>query len=180
MRKLPVALMLLALPALGGGKLGTKGDDDDAPHSPVKPAKVPNDRDLALMRGMMFCFDPAPTEIRELAIEDLGLLGDPRGLNALAQLLMDLNPGVQQAALRAISLIRHPRAEEILANVVRHPTLSPKLKLTAIDSLVFQNTDSALAFLTIVARGTSFDFALQSEAKRALAEVPPERLGALK
>lgn len=180
MRKLSVALLLLALPALGGGKLGSKGDEDDAPHYATKPAKVPDDHDRALMRGMMFCFEPAPTEIRQLAVEDMGLLGDPRGLNALAQLLMDPNPGVQNAALRAISLIRHPRAEEILSNVVRHPTLPPKLKLSAIDALVFQNTDSALAFLAIVARGTSFDFALQSEAKKALAEVPPERLGAVK
>jgi hypothetical protein len=171
-------MVLLALPAWGGGKLGSKGDEDDTPHFPTKPVKLPGDQDLALMRGMMFCFEPAPTEIRQLAVEDLGLLGDPRALNALAQLLMDPNPGVQQAALRAISLIRHPRAEEILSNVVRHPTLAPKLKLSAIDALVFQNTDSALGFLATVARGTSFDFALQSEAKKALAEVPPERYGA--
>ncbi len=174
MRTLTVVVLLAALPALAAkGKIGAKGDEEEE-----AAVKLPKDGDTALLKGLMFCFEPAPTEIRQLAVEDLGLLGDPRALNALAQLLMDPNPAVQQSALRAIALIRHPRAEEILANVVRHPTLSPKLKLAAIDWLVFQNTDTALGFLVGVARGTNFDFALQGQAKRALAEVPPQRLEA--
>jgi HEAT repeat protein len=175
-RYLTVLMLLAAAPALAGkGKLGSMADEDEAVPTPVKPG---DDADRALLRGMLFCFEPAPTGIREIAVEDLGLLGDPRALNALAQLLMDPNPAVQSAALRAVSLIRHPRAEEILTNVVRHPTLSSRLKLAAIDDLVFQNTDTALTFLARVARGPNFDFALQTEARRALAEVPPQRLEA--
>ena len=174
MRNVTLLLLLAALPALAAkGKLGAKGDEDEPP-----AVKLPTDADRALLKAMLYCFEPAPAEIRQLAVEDLGLLGDTRGLNALAQLLMDPNPAVQAAALRAISLMRHPRAEEILSNVVRHPTLSSRLKLAAIDDLVFQNTDTALAFLGQVAKGTAFDFALQTEAKRALAEVPPQRLEA--
>ncbi len=99
--------------------------------------------DTALLRGLLGAVKPAPEEIRALAIEDLALLGDARALDALAVLLWDPNPRIQQAALRAVSLFQHPRAEELLANVVRHPHHADALKIQALNGLVFQRTPTA-------------------------------------
>ncbi|TFY14092.1 hypothetical protein DEN92_27230, partial [Escherichia coli] len=70
-------------------------------------------------------------------------LGDARALDALATLLWDPNPRIQQSALRAVTLFQHARAEEILANVVRHPRLPDALKIQALNGLVFQRTPTA-------------------------------------
>src|SRR4051812_13159775 len=92
-----VATLALAGPSRGG----RLSRDDDEPVKPV-PAAPPtvNDADASLLRGLLYATEPAPTEIRVIAVEDLGLIGDPRALNPLAQLLMDPNPAVQAAALR--------------------------------------------------------------------------------
>ena len=155
---------------------GRKLQADD---EPVKPAARPsNEADLALLRALLWALEPAPTEIRVIAVEDLGLLGDPRALNPLAELLIDPNPAVQSAALKSIAALRYPRSEEILTNVARHPTLPERLKLSAVDAVLFQNTSTAIVFLKQVSRSSTFNFNLQNAAKRALAEVPAERVEA--
>ena len=164
-----------AVPTKSKG-LGSPREDDEEPARPVPAAA--GEADVALLRAILWATEPAPTEIRVLAVEDLGLLGDPRALNPLAELLIDPNPAVQSAALRAIAALRYPRSEEILTNVARHPTLPERLKLAAVDAVLYQNTHSAIAFLKFVAKGTSFNFNLQTAAKKALAEVPPGRLEA--
>ena len=156
--------------------LGSPREDEPEPEK-VAPAPF-FEADLALLRALLWALEPAPTEIRVIAVEDLGLLGDPRALNPLAELLVDPNPAVQAAALRSIAAMRYPRSEEILTNVARHPTLPERLKLNAVDLVLFQNTPSAIMFLKQVARGTAFNFNLQNAARRALAEVPPARVEA--
>ena len=153
--------------------LGSPREDEPEP-----PKVAENDADLGLLRGLLYALEPAPTEIRVIAVEDLGLLGDTRALNPLAQLLMDPNPAVQSAALRAIAAMRTPRAEEILSNVARHPTLPERLKLTAVDLVLYQNTDSAIGFLKQMSRSATFTFNLQNAAKRVLSDVPAQRLEA--
>ena len=175
----PVGLVVVGVAFAAPGKqskLGSSREDESEP--PKVAAPVANELDLALLRAVLWAVDPAPTEIRVIAVEDLGLLGDPRALNVLAELLIDPNPAVQAAALRAIGSLRHRRAEEILANVARHPTLPERLKLAALDLILFQNTNSAIGFLKHVARGTAYDLNLRNAAKRALADVPPERVEA--
>jgi len=88
---------------------------------------------------------------------------------------MDANPNVQLAALRAIAAIQHPRAEAILSNIVRHPTINERVKMSAIDALVFQNSPTSVAFLSFVGRGGNFHPALQQQARRVLQELPPGR-----
>jgi len=158
--------------------IGSAKEDDWAPLPPPEPAvvepKMPvvhHAPDVALMRGVMWAFEPAPVEIRRQAIEDLGLLGDPRALNMLAQLSLDPNPAFAKAGVRAIALIRHPRAEEILCNIVRHPTLTEELKVMAIGLLPMQRTDSSVRFLKTVMSG-QFAWALQGAARTALGELP--------
>ena len=124
----------------------------------------------------MWAFEPAPTEIRVQAIEDLGLLGDPRALNVLAQFALDPNPAFARAGVRAVALMRHPRAEEILCNVIRHPTLPEELKVLALKLLPMQNTDSAIRFMQAV-MGNTYPWALQNAARIALSEVPRTRGG---
>ena len=184
MPRLLSLLPLLALPALAAPgpspmmkkAIGSAKEDDPPP--PPKPALPPRaGPDVALLRGLMWAFEPAPSEIRQLAIEDLGLLGDARALNALAQIATDPNPALARAAIRAVALIRHPRAEEILSNVVRHPMLAEPTKLLALELLPYQNTDSAIHFMQQISRTTTFATSLQYAARNTLAEIPSGRGG---
>ena len=171
---LMVSSLCLAAPSKSQ-RLGSSHEDDDVP---LIAAPGPGEADAALLKALLWALEPGPTEIRVIAIEDLGLLADARALNPLAELLMDPNPAVQNAALRAIAAMRYPRAEEILSNVARHPTLPERLKLSAVEWVLYQNTDTAIAFLKHVARSTGFNPTLQNAAKRALVDVPPTRLEA--
>ena len=175
-----VSLIVVGVAFAGPGKQkGVSALSDDDFDQPAKPAApVATDADMAFLRALLWALEPAPTEIRVIAVEDLGLLGDARALNPLAELLIDPNPAVQSAALKSIAALRYPRSEEILTNVARHPTLPERLKLSAVDAVLFQNTNSAIVFLKQVARGQTFNFNLQNAAKRALAEVPAERVEA--
>lgn len=146
----------------------------DCPPPPVCPPAP--DRELALVQAMLYAVEPAPIEIRVRAVEDLGLLGDSRALNLLSQLVLDPNRGLQAAAVRAVASIQHPRAEEILGNVVRHPTLAEPLKLQALRGVIFQNSRTALRLVAQVARSGSFPSALQTNAAALLLDVPPARL----
>lgn len=132
----------------------------------------PGGADLALFRAMQWAFEPAPLEIRVQAVEDLGLLGDPRGLNAAAQFVLDPNPKLAKAAVRAVSLIRHPRAEEILSNIVRHPTIPESTKVLALEALPFQNTWSAVRFVQSSARNTALPYSVLNAARRVAQALP--------
>jgi HEAT repeat protein len=160
----------LALAAPARRDVGALSDED----SPEVQATVPSGPDQALLRGLLWAFQPAPVEIRVLAIEDLGFLGDPRALDPLAHLCLDANPVVARAALRAIAAIRHPRAEEILAAVLRHPLAHETARQRALELLPFQNTPSALHTIQRLARATPVT-ALVVSARRLAAELeaPP-------
>lgn len=154
--------------------LGAGKDDDEPSARPTSRGKGPTaDDDQGLMRALLFAFEPAPQEIRVIAVEDLGLLGDSRTLNPLSQILFDLNPAVQQAALRSIARYQHPRAEEILCNVVRHPLLPERLKVRALDALVLQRSPTAREFLTRVQGNGSVAAPLRDAARKALADFGP-------
>jgi hypothetical protein len=114
-----------------------------APPLPAGDAPAAPPEDTALLRALLWAARPAPEEVRAIAIEDVALLGDARALDALAALLWDPNPRIQQAALRAVALFQHPRAEEILGNVVRHPRMPDALKIQALNGLIFQRTPAA-------------------------------------
>lgn len=157
-----------ALAAPGKGRAIGGAKDDDL--SPVVPSET------ALLRGLMYAFEPAPLEIHLLAIEDLGLLGDPRALNALAQLTLDATPAVAKSAVRAIGAIRHPRAEEILSNLIRHPSVVESTKLAAMELLPFQNSLSSAHLLQGIAQTPGWPPNLQSTARRLAAELTPAPL----
>jgi hypothetical protein len=177
--RLPLLLALLvagsvaAQPRRPGVSLGNTKDDEE----PKKAALAPARPDVGLLRGLLFATEPNPMEVRIQAIEDLGLLGDPRALNVLAQMIFDPNPAVWSSALRAIGAIRHPRAEEILSNIVRHPTLSEGHKLKALEYLPFQNTPGALRFIASVPRTPTVPLSVQNLARRILLEIPLSRGG---
>lgn len=144
------------------------GDARDELEPPAQHAGGP---DTTLVRALGYAFEPTPVEVRALAIEDLGFLGDSRALNALAQLCLDPNPALARAAIRAIGAIRNPRAEEILSNVVRHPGIPEATKLKALELLPFQNSWTALRFVSQVARSTPVTNVVLF-ARRMLTELP--------
>lgn len=129
----------------------------------------PVSEDTALLRGLLWATEPTPEEVRAMAIEDLALLADPRALNPLAALLWDPSPRIQAAALRAVALFQHPRAEEILTQVVRHTQLPDALKLQALDGLLYQRTASARATVEAVSKDPRLPAPLQSAALGVLA-----------
>jgi hypothetical protein len=165
MRRLPpllFAALLVGAPVLAQSAKGKKpkppastapAKADEAPKAAAKacpecPACPEEDR--ALARALIVVFDPAPEEIRVLAVENLGLLGDPRALNVPAPLLLEPNPRISAAALRAIRAFQTPRAEEILQNVVRHPKMGEPAKAEALQALMFQRSATAREFLESV------------------------------
>jgi len=131
--------------------------------------------DAALLRGLLWATEPNPEEIRIIAIEDLALLGDPRALNPLVALVWDPNPRIQAAALRAVALFQHPRAEEILSGVVRHPKFPDAMKIQALDGLLYQRTASARSTVEAAARDPRLPLAVQSAALNVAARWVPAR-----
>lgn len=184
-RPVPTALLalslLLPLPALAlkphparqkappPTLLGSAKEEpgEDAPVASARSAQ--DEADLSLLRALLFVFQPAPREIRVIAVEDLALLGDPRALDALAHLVLDPDPSVALAAVETVTHFQHPRAEEILGNVIRYPSLSPTLKLAAVRGLPLQGTASARALLTEISRSSDYAPALRGAAQTALA-----------
>ena len=130
-------------------QLGSAKEEPPACPEPAPCPKAPcSEDDVALLRGLQNAFEPAPVEIRVIAVEDLALLQDARALNALAHLALDPDPKVAVAAVETVGHFLHPRAEEILANVIRHPQLAPALKVAAVKALPVQGTPSARELLT--------------------------------
>ncbi|MBZ4414045.1 HEAT repeat domain-containing protein [Myxococcus faecalis] len=138
------------------------------PSAPA-PQAVPGD-DAAFLRALLWAARPAPEEIRAIAVEDLALLGDPRALDSLAIHLWDPNPRTQQAVLRAVALFQHPRAEEILGNVVRHPRMPDALKIQALNGLIFQRTASARRTLQDATTDARLTSAVQNAARAVAAQ----------
>jgi hypothetical protein len=180
MRLIAPFLCFFALTAAAQPKRSAFGNtkDDDEPAAKREATTAAAGPDVALLRGLLFATEPNPLEVRVQAIEDLGLLGDARALNPLAGMIFDPNPQIWQAALRAIGAIRAPRAEEILSNIVRHPSLSEGHKLKALEYLPFQNTPSAIRFIASIQRTTTLPVGVQNLGRRIMLEVPLSRGGA--
>lgn len=139
-------LALLGATAAGAQEGGSHPKRPAAPSAARLDAKD-ECADTALLRALLWAFEPAPSEVRVQAVEDLALFGDARALNALASLIFDPDLAVDAAAVRAVSQFRAPRAEEILENVVRHPRIPDSLKIQALRALPYQATRGARDFL---------------------------------
>jgi HEAT repeat protein len=158
MRHLLLVGLLLAAPtALAQGVAAAPAPNESAAAAPGGP-------DAALLRGLLWATESYPEEIRTLAIEDLALLGDPRALGPLSALFWDPNPRIQAAALRAVGLFQHPRAEELLTGVVRSSRLPDALKIQALDGLLYQRTPSARATVEGISRDPRLPLVVQSAA----------------
>ncbi|KFE70803.1 HEAT repeat domain-containing protein [Hyalangium minutum] len=157
MRHLLLAGFLLAAPtALAQGTAAAPASSESV-NSPIGA-------DAALLRGILWATQPAPEEIRTLAIEDLALLGDPRALGPLSAMLWDPNPRIQQATVRAVAAFQHPLAEEILTSVVRSTRLPDALKVQALEGLIYQRTPSARGTVETASRDPRLPLAVQSAA----------------
>jgi HEAT repeat protein len=128
----------------------------------------PNEADVALLRGLLYAFEPAPREIRILAAEDLALLGDPRALDALAHLVFDRDPEVARAAVRAVTRFQDPRADQMLGNILRHPAVPEPFKVIAVEGLPFQDSPRSRALLTQISISASWPAALRNAARSTL------------
>lgn len=162
-----VSLTVSAAAPKRGTAIGSAKEDEPCPDKPATSGA-----DLAFLRALTWAFEPAPLEIRGQAIEDLGLLGDARALNPLASLTLDANPAIARAAVRAVANLRNPRAEEILANLVRHPTAPLATKQQALSLLPYQNTPTALRFIHYIARQPTGAYELLQQARTLSAVLP--------
>lgn len=153
------------------GVIGNAKEDElVCPPAPVTDAPS----EAALLRALGFAFESTPIEIRSQAIEDLGLLGDPRALNLLATLSLDANPAVSKAAVRAIGLFHHPRAEEILSNLVRLQQVPLATRQQALALLPFQNTITAVRLVHFTARDRMNPAQLVQQARTLIAQFKTE------
>ncbi|QSQ27235.1 HEAT repeat domain-containing protein [Pyxidicoccus parkwayensis] len=143
------------------------------PPPPSEASTATGPDDTALLRTLLWAMKPAPEEVRAIAIEDVALLGDARALDSLAALLWDANPRIQQAALRAVALFQHPRAEEILGNVVRHPRMPDALKIQALNGLIFQRTSTARRTVQDAALDARLTAPVQNAARTVVAQWEP-------
>jgi HEAT repeats len=173
--RLHAALLVCLGPSLvfsaGPKKLGLSKEDECT--EAKAPATAQASKDRALSLALLWALEPAPLEIRTQAIEDLGLLGDPRALNALAQLSTDFNPLIARAAVRAVGLMRHERAEEILSNIVRHPTIPEGIKVAALSQLPFQNTWRAIRTIRqLASTGSNNPAQLNALVRQLASELP--------
>lgn len=168
---------LKAVPAAQLGNPKEESAPEPAAALTASPAPAPtssnaqSEADLALLRAILFAFEPAPREIRVLAIEDLALLQDPRALNPLSHFVFDPDPIIALAAVKAIGHFQHPRAEEIIGNIIRHPSLSPTLKVAAVRALPFQDSPSSREFLTELSGSNAYGSSVKQAAQAAIAEM---------
>lgn len=164
---LRTALSLALTAAPDAGSAAALGTPKDAP-GPAPCAELSRPHpDSAVLRSLVGAFESSPVEIRIIAIENLGLLRDARAIDPLAALALDPEPRVATAALRSVGRFQHERAEEVLANVVRHPRLPDSLKLIALEQLVFQRRPSARAFLDETGKSRAPSVAIQNAAREA-------------
>jgi hypothetical protein len=155
------------------GQLGSpKEDEEPTPGAPAAGFQG-SQEDSALLRGLLYAFEPAPEEIRVIAVEDLALLGDARALNALALLIFDPNTAVQTAAVRAVGQFQSPRAEEILENVVRHPRIPDPMKIRALQELPYQASKTCREFLNDAATSARMSASVRSAARQVLQDLQP-------
>ncbi|MFL5321745.1 MAG: HEAT repeat domain-containing protein [Myxococcaceae bacterium] len=164
--------------------LNAKEEDEPAAAQKTENAALCGDADKALATALAYAFEPAPDEIRAIAIEDLALLADPRAVDPLATLILDANPAVATAAVHALGTFTTPRATQVLENVIRHPRISPNVKELAIKALPFHRRQRARDFLASIAKNSAYPQNLQRAAADALAAFDlsqppaPPKLGA--
>jgi HEAT repeat protein len=139
----------------------------DAP-AQTASKRSPHEADIALLRALLYAFEPAPREIRIIATEDLALLGDPRALDALAHLVFDRDPEVARAAVRAVARFRHPRADQMLGNIIWHPALPETLKVIAVEGLPFQDSARSRELLKEISGSGVVSAPLRNAARNTL------------
>ncbi|MBX5483141.1 MAG: HEAT repeat domain-containing protein [Myxococcaceae bacterium] len=147
---------------LSGGK-----DEDATPAAAPAPVPPKSDADRALLKALLFAFQPAPREIRAIAIEDLALLGDRRAIDVLADLAFHPDPVIAAAAVRAIGHFQDRRAEDLLIRVAEKRTFPIEIRTAAIDALPFQATLTAHAALRLLAGASSEPSAIQQAARKS-------------
>ena len=186
-RILALALYALVVPSIADAQTASKRGRKPTPApaaAPVPKAEaqptpadalastewVPptNEADIALLRALLYALEPAPREIRIIAVEDLALLGDPRALDALAHLVFDRDPEVARAAVRTVTRFRHPRAEQMLGNIIRHPALPDALKVIAVEGVQFQDALRSRQLLNDIFLSPALSTAVRSAARITL------------
>jgi HEAT repeat protein len=76
--------------------------------------------DRAFVAAVQEAVRPAPVEVRVLAVEDLGLLGDPRATSLLRRLLFaERSVAIQRAAVRALRALGTAEAAQVLDEALR-------------------------------------------------------------
>lgn len=164
-----LASLLLALCAVGAS--AQPAALSDARLEEITPARL--EADVALARALVYAFEPAPDVIRTFAVEDLALLGDPRALEPLGHLTLDPSPDVQTAAVRALGRFDHPRALELLAELVERSPRPLPLKLEALAALRYQRSTRARTLLLRLSNARNVEPPLREAAQSLLSSWDP-------
>lgn len=153
--------LLVAAPSLA--------DPSDAP--PLVGA--PSDADRALIAASSAAVEPGPLEVRVLAVEDLGLLGDGRAVPLLRRLLVtEQHPALQRAAVKALRALGSPAAASVLDEALRTARLSLEGARELLSALPWLRWEQSRATLQWAAASAALP-ELRAAAQAALARFDP-------
>lgn len=169
MRPLLLASLLLSLHAAA--------QVPGAPLPPGMPPLVaaPSDADRALISASAAAVGPGPLEVRVLAVEDLGLLGDPRAVPLLRRLLLtELQGPLQRAAVRALRALGSEACVSVLDEALRTNRLTHEGARELLASLPYLRWEMARAALVwAAANGSTYDLRAAAGAALARFDAPP-------
>jgi HEAT repeat protein len=134
---------------------------------------APADADRALLAATSAAVEPAPLEVRVLAVEELGLLGDTRAVPLLRRLLIsESQPALQRAAVRALRALGTPEAVSVLDEGLRTGRLSYEAARELVAALPYLRWEAARAALAWAAANAA-TYEVRAAAQSALARFGP-------
>ena len=134
---------------------------------------APSDADRALLAASSAAVEPAPLEVRVLAVEELGLLGDGRTIPLLRRLLVaEQHPALQRAAVKALRALGTPAAASVLDEALRTARLSVEGAREVVSALPWLRWEQSRATLQWAAAHAASP-ELRAAAQAALARFDP-------
>jgi len=136
---------------------------------------APADADRALIAAIAAAVEPGPLEVRVLAIEELGLLGDVRAVPLVRRILLaEPQVALQRAAVRALRALGTAQAVSVLDEALKSGRLSSEGSrevLAALPSLRWEASRAALTWASV--NGASYELRFAAEAALARFGPPP-------
>lgn len=136
---------------------------------------APADADRALIAAIAAAVEPGPLEVRVLATEELGLLGDVRAVPLVRRILLaEPQVALQRAAVRALRALGTAQAVSVLDEALKSGRLSTEGSREVLAALPYLRWEASRAALTWASvNGASYELRFAAEAALARFGPPP-------